>query len=234
MSPVSTGLRAAVTTERYRNPHDPLPMERAYRMATAARRRAVLPTPLQFLHDLDTYATSQLTHTVGTVEIRVRVWVDGDAWPGTDDVSGTFTDERSEHTIRNAARYRGTDYAWYEPSTYRQQQTLDTYRARGMSAASARLARQADIFNDMIFDSEITYVGVEVAVRVGGQTVGSGSVWAIATHPSEGYAHLAEVAMALISEAAKEASDDRLVKQAAQHVLDLVEAKGTLANLGAL
>lgn len=220
---------------RARNPYNPMTMTAAWFSLKGTWRTPNLPTGLGWLADLSEEPGDQVTHTMNGVQVTARVVLDEDAEPGQDDVTGTFTHEKSEHTIPNTRRGWNTDAPYYEESTYRQSMTIEGYRARGMSAATARLARARDVECDMEDDANLIHVGVEVALKVGGQTIGGGSLWSIGIYRGDGGAYLSETAADLVSEAISEAlaTSDDTIKSAAEHVVDLVNATATLRTLAA-
>lgn len=171
---------------------------------TATYTRSVVPAHA-FLASLDD-SPMRVSGKIGPFDVSVSVVVDDDARLGDDDVTGTFTDTYEEGCVKNTRRNWGTDYEWYRPSNYTLEYAYDEARKAGMSKSVARAAVAERIRLEMDDDAERQWFGIQATVRIGGEEVGSSSLWGIDSIPGyDAKPYFIEVATEQIDEAIHEA-----------------------------
>jgi hypothetical protein len=156
------------------------------------------PTAYRWLDKLDIH--NPVHGTVGPFTVNVSIQDDEYNRLGEDDITGTFSDERTPDSLRNTHRDWSTDYAWYHPSNYARDHYVDDNRRNGASKQVAREQAAARLRQDMADDAARAYYGVVVSVTCNGSDLAGESLWGIDVGPgNDGHSYFVEVAEDLIS-----------------------------------
>ncbi len=227
---MNTDLMTRVRSLRGQNRFHPIPIATAVQIA---RYETTEPTgPWAFLAEIEN-GSCTVTGELGPVTITVVIETDDE--PSEDDVTGEFTDRKSETTVPNTRNDWHIKTKYYEPSTVRLAETPADYSALGMSRAVAREAMRAAIDADMAADASRYSYGVIVTVSVDGEELGNASVWGIDTIDGyDGRAYFIETARDLTGEAIDQARDrgPQAAEQARAHAAKLEAARPWFTEQG--
>lgn len=194
--------------DKYRRPHP-----NAWQGVTAALQKARFVTspaygPYGFLADYGAYGKRELEAEHLGFTIRVEFEDDDDYTLGDDDVTGTFSDERGDDSIRNRSGYRGE--MWYHPSASRLEQISDRqWWPRGMTAGVHAEYARWQLAQDMIDDSDRRWIFIRVSISVAGHELVDRSLGGIdmGREDTEAEQYAIECARELLDEAFEELRD---------------------------
>jgi hypothetical protein len=153
-----------------------------------------------FLAKLDLFG--RVDGHVGPFAITVAIEYDQDGRLGDDDVTGWFTDSFEPGCIKNTTNGgNGDGWKWYHPGRDTLENGYAAFRRAGYSKSPARDKLAAQIYQEMVADSERIYHVVLVTASVAGVFLGSASLGWIDVDADDPMPYLWEVAGDLIDEA---------------------------------